>query len=62
MNLIQSIQQFVRDEEGISTVEYAFVLAFVGLVAGAAIKGVGTNIESVIDTLADNVSSAFTTN
>jgi Flp pilus assembly pilin Flp len=59
MKLIESIKQFVRDEDGISTVEYAFVLAFVGLVAGAAIKGVGDNIVDAITTLASSVTTAF---
>ena len=59
MNFIQSIQKFVRDEEGISTVEYGLVLALVGVVVAAAVGDLGTNISARISALATTVLTLF---
>lgn len=59
MNLIQSIQKFVRDEDGISTVEYGLVLALVGVVVATALTGLGTTISDRIDALATTVEGLF---
>lgn len=55
MNLIQSIQKFIRDEEGISTVEYGLVLALVGVVVAAGLTTLGTNINAEIAGLATRI-------
>lgn len=55
MNLIQSIQKFIRDEEGISTVEYGLVLALVGVVVAAGLTTLGTNINTEIAGLAARI-------
>ena len=59
MNLINSIQKFAREEDGISTVEYGLVLALVGVVVAAAVKTLGENIEARITALAATVLNLF---
>jgi pilus assembly protein Flp/PilA len=51
------IKKFVKEEEGMETVEYALVAGLVILVAAAAWTTLGNNIKNVIDELANNVSS-----
>ncbi|MDZ5458859.1 Flp family type IVb pilin [Azohydromonas lata] len=59
MNFINSIKRFVRDEDGISTVEYGLVLALVGVVVAAGLGTLGGNINSSIEALAQTVSGLF---
>ncbi|WP_066333644.1 Flp family type IVb pilin [Azohydromonas lata] len=59
MNFINSIKRFVRDEDGISTVEYGLVLALVGVVVAAGLKTLGGNINGGIEALAETVSTLF---
>lgn len=59
MNLINAIQKFVRDEDGISTVEYGLVLALVGVVVATAVTTLGTTIRDQISDLATTVGGLF---
>jgi pilus assembly protein Flp/PilA len=44
VKLIKSLKQFLINDEGISAVEYALLLALVGVAISAAAIGLGTQI------------------
>ena len=46
------MKQFVRDEEGLSAVEYAIAGALVIGVAAGAFVALGTNVDSRVETMA----------
>ena len=47
--LIQGIKRFVRDEEGVTMVEYGLLAALIAVVCIAAITVVGTKLDAVFD-------------
>lgn len=59
MKLIETFKQFLRDEEGVSAVEYGLVLALVGLAVGAGAGEVGTAINDALGTLSDRVGNTI---
>ncbi len=54
-NLKTAIVAFMRDEEGLTMVEYAIAGALVTAAAVAAFTTLGENVSAVIDNLADVV-------
>ncbi len=53
--MLQFIRKFVRDEGGISSVEYALLLAFIGAGVAAAALALGTAVEGEIQGAADEI-------
>ena len=51
---------FCRDDTAQDVIEYALLLAFIALVAIAALSNVATNIESVWNAVGDATSDAIT--
>jgi len=56
--LKQNISDFIKDEEGLTTVEYAIAGSLVGLFVVAAFTDLGEEVEIVIQGLADSVGTA----
>ena len=49
--VVEAVQRFIRDEEGLSAVEYAIAGALVIGVAAGAFVTLGTNVNNQINTL-----------
>jgi pilus assembly protein Flp/PilA len=47
--MMNSIKRFVREEEGVTMVEYGLLAALIAVVCIAAIKLIGTNLDAVFD-------------
>ena len=47
--MIQKIMNFIKDEDGIETAEYAVMGALVVIVAAGAVTFLGNRIDAVID-------------
>lgn len=50
--LWNKMQQFLRDEEGVTAIEYALIAALIAVVIIAAVTLVGTEVESTFYTIA----------
>jgi len=50
---MQSIKKFLRDEEGLTTVEYAIAGSLVGLAVVAAFTALGDQVGAVIQSITD---------
>jgi pilus assembly protein Flp/PilA len=55
MKVIESIRKLVKDESGISAVEYALLLALIGAGIATAATLLGTNVNTSITTAAGNL-------
>jgi len=51
----QRILNFLRDEDGLTMVEYAIAGSLVGLAAVAAFTLLGENVATQVDTMADTI-------
>lgn len=52
MQIVQSIQKFARDEEGVTAIEYGLIAALIAVVIIAAVRLIGTNLDATFDTVA----------
>jgi Flp pilus assembly pilin Flp len=57
IQLIQRLRQ--RDEEGQALVEYALILGLIAVFAIGALQLLGTNVSSVLQTIADDLTSVL---
>jgi len=57
MNLFHRLRQ--RDEDGQALVEYALILGLIAVFAIGALQLLGTNVSSVLQTIADDVGNAL---
>ena len=55
--LLQGIKRFVRDEEGVTMVEYGLLAALIAVVCIAAVKIIGTQLNVTFD----KIGAALTT-
>lgn len=58
MQIVQFIQKFVRDEEGVTAIEYGLIAALIAVVIIGAVSAVGTSLSDKFQTIADAVTSA----
>ena len=47
--MMNSIKRFVREEDGVTMVEYGLLAALIAVVCIAAIKLIGVNLDKVFD-------------
>jgi pilus assembly protein Flp/PilA len=47
MQVVEYIQQFVRDEEGVTAIEYGLIAALIAVVIILAVTAVGTALNGV---------------
>lgn len=47
--MLEMLKQFVRDEEGVTAIEYGLIAALIAVVIVAAVKLIGTNLDAVFD-------------
>jgi pilus assembly protein Flp/PilA len=55
---MQRIRHFLEDESGASAIEYALLIALIGLACIYAIKMLGINIAAAFTTVANAISAA----
>jgi pilus assembly protein Flp/PilA len=53
--MLATLKSMVRDDEGAAMVEYGLLIGFIALVAMHAVKVVGTDLSSVLNTVASHV-------
>lgn len=54
-NVIAKASCFIRDEEGITAIEYALLGSLIALAIIAAVKSLATNISTAFDTIGDSI-------
>lgn len=52
MQIVNLIEQFIRDEEGVTAIEYGLIAALIAIVIIAAVRAVGVNLDLVFDAVA----------
>jgi pilus assembly protein Flp/PilA len=57
--LLLKLKSHWNREEGQGLVEYALILVLVSIVAIGALAAIGTNVTSVLQTIADTLSNAL---
>ena len=58
MQIVHSIQQFVRDEEGVTAIEYGLIAALISVVIIAAVQIVGTQLDATFDAIGTALTTA----
>ncbi|KVL41009.1 Flp family type IVb pilin [Burkholderia sp. MSMB1835] len=56
--LIQQVSRFVRDEDGVTAIEYGLIAALIAIGIIAALSTVGKDLKTVFSTIADDLDSA----
>ncbi len=52
-NLYSGIQRFIRDEEGVTAIEYALIAALIAVVIIAAVRAVGEDVNNTFQAVAN---------
>lgn len=55
MQVVHSIQQFVRDEEGVTAIEYGLIAALIAVVIIGSVELVGTGLNNVFTAISENL-------
>ncbi|ABK12600.1 Flp family type IVb pilin [Burkholderia orbicola] len=55
---IQQVGRFVRDEDGVTAIEYGLIAALIAIGIIAALSTVGKDLKTVFTTIADDLDSA----
>ncbi|MBY8606216.1 MAG: Flp family type IVb pilin [Burkholderia sp.] len=55
---IQQVGRFVRDEDGVTAIEYGLIAALIAIGIIAALSTVGKDLKTVFSTIADDLDSA----
>ena len=58
MSPIHAIREFIRDEEGVTAIEYGLIAALIAVVIIVAVTAVGANLNVVFDKIASNLAGA----
>ncbi len=53
--LYSGVQRFIRDEEGVTAIEYALIAALIAVVIIAAVRAVGQDVNSTFQSIADAI-------
>ncbi|MGE8365845.1 Flp family type IVb pilin [Cupriavidus basilensis] len=54
-NLIATTKQFIRDENGVTAIEYGLIAALIAVFIIAAVRAVGTSLSGVFNTIATDL-------
>jgi pilus assembly protein Flp/PilA len=57
-SLALGIKRFMKEEEGVSMVEYGLLAALIAVVCIAAVRGIGINLDIVFDTICNALDAA----
>jgi pilus assembly protein Flp/PilA len=58
--LYSGIQRFIRDEEGVTAIEYALIAALIAVVIITAVTNTGTEVENVFNKVYNALKSSGT--
>lgn len=58
MQIIQSIQKFIRDDQGVTAIEYGLIAALIAVVIIGSVTLVGDNLVVVFDKVASELATA----
>ena len=58
MTLVNTIQTFVRDEEGQDLIEYALLVALISLVCVVALTDAGKQVNNIFTSIKDKLTTA----
>lgn len=58
MQLVQSLKQFVRDEEGVTAIEYGLIAALVAVFIIGALQVLGTSLVDIFTAVSDALDAA----
>jgi pilus assembly protein Flp/PilA len=53
--LYSGLQRFIRDEEGVTAIEYALIAALIAVVIIAAVRLVGQDVNNTFQSIADAI-------
>ncbi len=53
--MLTTLKTMIRDAEGAAMVEYGLLIGFIALVAVHAVKAVGTDLSSLLNTVANTI-------
>ncbi|AGW89115.1 pili assembly chaperone [Ralstonia pickettii DTP0602] len=59
--LTQTLKQFVRDEDGVTAIEYGLIAALIAVVIIGTVTTVGTNLSSVFSFIGSKLTVAAAT-
>ena len=60
MQIAKFIQKFIRDEQGVTAIEYGLIAALISIVIIAATTTIGTSLKGLFTTINTALSSAAT--
>jgi pilus assembly protein Flp/PilA len=60
MNLMHTVNSFVRDEEGQDLIEYALLVALISLVCVVALTAAGSQVNGIFTKIKDKLTTANT--
>jgi pilus assembly protein Flp/PilA len=55
MIMLKLIQKFIRDEEGVTAIEYGLIAALIGVAIVAAVSSVGGELNTLFGTIQTNL-------
>ena len=55
MQFVQFMQQLVRDEEGVTAIEYGLIAALIAVVIIVAVEAVGNGVSATFNAVADKL-------
>ncbi len=58
MQIVRSIQKFIRDEDGVTAIEYGLIAALIAVVIIGAVTLAGTNLNTIFNTVATKLGTA----
>ena len=58
MHIIQSIQKFIRDDQGVTAIEYGLIAALIAVVIIGSVTVVGDNLDIVFTKVATELTTA----
>lgn len=56
--ILKTVGQFLRDEEGVTAIEYGLIAALIAVVIIASVKFVGTQLDATFNTIATELQAA----
>ena len=57
-NLIAGLKHFIKDEEGVTAIEYGLIAALIAVVIITAVALIGNNLNKVFDCVAKTLGNA----
>lgn len=58
-NLTTMFKQFIRDEEGVTAIEYGLIAALIAIVIITAVQLIGTNLNIIFQFIGDTLTNAL---